>query len=447
MFYFLYSIKRLNHLLLLTIFTMIILPLPQMVMAGSDNDALKARIETLEKELGELKAILTEKSDGVKTPSSPAQDTQKTSDGFSIKSYGYIKLDASYNDSRTVNGNYVLYVPSEGTVNNDNTFNITARQSRLGLDIGAPQYDGWITKARVEADFYGDGAVAHENKAELMLRHAFLETTKGGLSFLAGQTWDVISPLNPNSLSYVPGFTSGNTGYRRPQIRVSYNNKIDDFTGLLTQVALSRTTGTTGEDLYLDDQYDTGKGWNDGDDAGFPTVQARVAITTKGLAGRKNVIGISGHYGQEEVEWILGDKVDYDSWSGNIDFVIPLSERFTLSGEAFTGKNLDDYFGGILHGINTTTRNEISTYGGWSQINFAFNSKWQYTAGFSFDNPDSDDLIIGSRDKNSFYYLNAMFKVLPMFTLGIEYNYYKTEYKGMTDGTVNRLQTSAIFTW
>ncbi len=438
MFYNLVFMKKLKQLFFI-LFIITILPLQMEVLADNENEALKTRIETLEKELSELKAILTEKTATVEKPSVPAQAAPTPSDGFSIKSYGYIKLDASYNDSRTVNGNYVLYVPSEGTVKNDNTFNITARQSRLGVDITAPQYEGWVTKARVEADFYGDGTVAHENKAELMLRHAFLETTKGGLSFLAGQTWDVISPLNPNSLSYVPGFTSGNTGYRRPQIRVSYNNTIDEYTGILTQFALSRTTGTTNEDL------DAG-GQNDGDDAGFPTVQARLAITTKGLAGKKNVIGISGHYGTEEMDW-AGAETDHDSWSGNIDFVIPMSERFTLSGEAFTGENLDDYFGGILQGVNTTTRDEILSTGMWSQITFAFNKEWQYNAGFSFDNPDSDDIINGSRDKNSFYYVNAMFKVLPMLTIALEYDYYQTEYKGMADGTVNRLQTSAIFAW
>jgi hypothetical protein len=442
MFYNLFIMKRLKQSLILIIFTLIILPLPQKVMAETENEALKARIDMLEKELGELKTILTEKTATPEKASVPAQAATTPSDGFSIKSYGYIKLDASYNDSRTASGNYVLYVPSEGTINNDNTFNITARQSRLGLDITAPQYEGWITKAKVEGDFYGDGSIAHENKAELMLRHAFLETTKGGLSFLAGQTWDVISPLNPNSLSYVPGFTSGNTGYRRPQIRASYNKTFDDVTGILTQFALSRTTGTTNEDLDVNTV-------NDGDDSGFPTVQGRVALTTKGIAGKKNVIGISGHFGKEELgaSSTTGAANKYDSWSGNIDFVIPLSARFTLSGEAFTGENLDDYFGGVLQGINTTTRNEISSTGMWSQINFAFNKEWQYTAGFSFDNPDTDDLNNGNRDKNSFYFVNAMFKVLPMLTIGLEYDYYETEYKGMTDGTVNRFQTSAIFTW
>lgn len=441
MFYNLYLIKRFKQVLLILL-TMFILQTPLNVLAETENEALKARIERLEEELGELKAILTEKTTTPEKASVPAQAAPTPSDGFSIKSYGYIKLDASYNDSKTASGNYVLYVPSEGTVNNDNTFNITARQSRLGLDITAPQYEGWITKAKVEADFYGDGSIAHENKAELMLRHAFLETTKGGLSFLAGQTWDVISPLNPNSLSYVPGFTSGNTGYRRPQMRVSYNKSFNDITGILTQFALSRTTGTANEDL-------DGNTVNDGDDSGFPTVQGRVALTTKGVAGKKNIIGISGHFGREEVDAssTTGSANTYDSWSGNIDFVIPLSERFSLSGEAFTGINLDDYFGGVLQGINTTTRNEISSKGMWSQINFAFNKEWQYTAGFSFDNPDTDDLNNGNRDKNSFYFVNAMFKVLPMLTIGLEYDYYETEYKGMADSTVNRLQTSAIFTW
>jgi hypothetical protein len=438
MFYNLILMIRFKQFLLILL-TIFIFQVPLNVMAETENEALKARIDMLEKELGELKNLITQKTASAEQAPAPVKETAKPSEGFEIKSYGYIKLDAAYNDSRVTNGNYVIYVPGEGTVNNDNSFNFTARQSRVGLDITAPQYEGWITKAKVEADFYGDGLVSHENKAELMLRHAFLETTKGGLSFLAGQTWDIISPLNPSSLNYAPGLTSGNIGYRRPQLRVSYNKSFDDVTGILTQFALSRSTGTTNEDL-------DGGGQNDGDDSGFPTVQGRFALTTKGVAGKKNVFGISGHFGREQVDW-TGAETDYDSWSWNIDFNIPLSERFTLSGEAFTGANLDDYFGGAYQGINTVTRNEISTSGMWSQISFAFNKDWQYNAGFAIDDPDNGDLNIGGRDKNSFYFVNALFKVLPMLTIGLEYDYYETEYKGLIDGTANRLQTSAIFTW
>ncbi len=435
-----FGIKIFNRTLLFTIiFSMLLLSMPVAVMAETENEALKARIERLEKELNELKSLLTQKVASTEKPAAPAQEAAKASGGFEIKSYGYIKLDASYNDSRLTNGNFATYVAGEGTVDNDDTVNFTARQSRVGVDITAPEYSGFKTKAKVEADFYGDGSAVHENKAELMLRHAFLETTKGGLGILAGQTSDVISPLSPSTLNYTVGWSAGNIGYRRPQARLSYNKTFDEFTGVLTQLAVSRTTGLANEDL-------DGNGVNDGDDSGFPTVQGRFALTTKGFAGKKNVIGISGHFGREEADW-AGVETDLDSWSGNIDFVIPLSERFTLSGEAFTGENLDDYFGGISQGVNTTTRNEISTTGMWSQINFTFNKAWQYNAGYGIDNPDTNDLNSTNRDKNSFYFVNTMFKVLPMLTIGLEYSYWETEYKGSADGTANRFQTSAIFTW
>ncbi|NLD35915.1 MAG: hypothetical protein GX654_03515 [Desulfatiglans sp.] len=421
------------------ILIMLVFMCPVTIMAESENEALKARIERLEKELGELKAILTEKATSAEKQTATAQEAPKASDGFSVKSYGYIKLDAAYNDSRVSNGNFATYVFGEGAVNNDDTVNFTARQSRLGLDITAPDYNGFKTKGKVEVDFYGDGSAAHENKAEPMLRQAYLETTRGGMSILAGQTSDVISPLNPSTLNYTVGWSAGNIGYRRAQLRLSYNKSFDESTGLLTQIALARTTGLTNEDFDAN-------GVNDGDDSGFPSVQGRFAITTKGLAGKKNVIGISGHFGREEADW-AGAETDLDSWSANIDFVIPLTERFTLSGEAFTGENLDDYFGGILQGVNTITRSEISSKGMWSQINFALNKKWQYNAGFGIDNPDTNDINIGSRDKNSYYFVNTMFKVLPMLTIGFEYSYWETEYKGAADGTANRFHTSAIFTW
>ena len=45
----------------------------------------------------------------------------------------------------------------------------------------------------------------------------------GGSTFtiLGGQTWDVISPLNPRSLNYSVYWWAGNIGYRRPQVRLT----------------------------------------------------------------------------------------------------------------------------------------------------------------------------------------------------------------------------------
>ena len=413
--------------------------IPQSVMADSDNEILKARIEKLEKELKDLKSLVSKRDSQPVKEHAVKQAAEKSEKGFSFKPYGYIKLDASYDDSRVAPGNYVVYVPGEGAVENDDEFNMTARQTRIGFDITAPEFKGWKTKGKAEVDFYGDGPTAHETKPEPFMRHAFIEISKNGLSYIAGQTWDVISPLNPTTLNYPVGWGAGNIGYRRPQVRVSYNKSLGNNAGLLTQFALSRTTGLTNEDLDANGQ-------NDGEDSGFPTMQGRVAFSTPGAGGKKTVIGISGHYGQEEADW-LGAETDLASWSGNMDFLIPLSERFTLSGEVFLGENIDDYFGGAIQGVNTVTRNEISAKGMWTQIKFNADKKWQYNAGFGMDDPDSSDINNGMRDKNSFYFINAMVKVMPNITLGLEYSHWETDYKNAADGTDNRLQTSAILSW
>jgi hypothetical protein len=158
------------------------------------------------------------------------------------------------------------------------------------------------------------------------------------------------------------------------------------------------------------------------------------------------VFGVSGHYGKEEVDW-AGSEKDMKSWSVNCDFTIPFYDRFTLKGEAFWGENLDDYFGGVIQGINTVSQKEIKSRGMWAQINFMPVDKWQYNAGFGIDNPDSQDINDGMRDRNMFYFANALFKLTPPLTLGLEYSYWVTDYKNLDKGKDNRLQFSFIYSW
>lgn len=421
---------------------------PFQVMADTESDLINQRIEKLEKELAELKALLKEKNVGdqeiaAKTEADKEKKVETSAaaeaDRFKFTPYGYIKLDASYDDSAVNDGDYVIYVLSEAAVSDDNEFNMTARQTRLGLVISAPDFEGWKTKGKLEIDFYGNGPAVHENKSEIMMRHAFLEFKKGNFGILAGQTWDVISPLNPSTLNYTVGWAAGNIGYRRPQIRLSYNSGQNNPMNISAEYALSRTSGLTNEDL------DAG-GQNDGEDSGFPTMQGRIALATELMGKKKSVFGISGHYGKEEVDWAGAEK-DMKSWSVNWDFTIPLYDYLTLMGEAFIGENLDDYFGGILQGVNTTTQSEIRSRGVWTQLSFKPDDKWQYNAGFGLDDPDHMDINDSMRDKNTFYFANALFKLAPPLTLGLEYSYWATDYKNLTGGRDNRLQCSFIYSW
>jgi hypothetical protein len=413
------------------------------------------RIEKLEEELDELKLLMRQqqkrREEGAKditieqkaerNAEKKAKEAAITHaiSKFQFEPYGYIKLDASYDDSRTNYGNFVLYIPGESEDKNDDEFNMTARQTRLGMHIVAPPFADWSIQGRIEVDFYGDGFASHENKAEVLLRHAFFKVSKEGLSIIAGQAFDVISPLNPYTLNYTVGWAAGNIGYRRPQLGMTYDYALNHKTKLLTAVSIARTSGLANEDLDLDGQ-------NDGEDAGMPTIQVRFALATECFTEKESVFGLSGHYGKEEMAWDAIEK-EWESWSVNWDFHIPFSDQISLKGEAFVGCNVDDYFGGILQGVSVDVREGIKATGGWAQVSYQPDQEWQVHAGFGLDNPSDKNLSPGMRAKNGFVFLNALWKIIPCVTVGLEYSHWETEYKEMSRGKDNRVQTSFLYSW
>ena len=422
--------------------------------ANTEVEQLKKEVEELKKQVEELKKAVDQQqvkeaeTRRVETLEQKIEESASTGvSRFTFKPYGFIKMDTAYDDSRTTAGNFVLYIPNESTHKNDNEFNMTARQSRLGLDIVAPALYDWEVWGRVEIDFYGDGA-KHENKGALLLRHAFVNLTKGNFSFLAGQTSDLISPLYPNTLNYTVGWSAGNIGYRRPQLRATYTYPFNQETKLISALAISRTTGTVNEDFDLDLQ-------NDGEDAGFPTVQARLALATKLVTRRHTIFGLSGHYGKEEIDQKYNPLAPPDrrsqhkvkSWSINGDFDLPLTDSLSVKGEAFIGYNLDDYFGGILQGINPLNESAIRTTGGWMQLTYKHGDKWNYNLGLGIDDPRNDDVMEGMRNRNSFYFANVVYSLIPPVDIGVEYSYWDTQYEKMSTGTDNRIQGSVIYKW
>lgn len=439
--------------------------------AQTPAEQMQKRIDDLEKQVNELKLLLQEQQkaraeekarvDKVEQKVDQAEKSKAASpsvvsaassiiSNFKFKPYGFVKLDAAYDDSRIYpsSGNFALYVPSEQTLHkNDNGFSMTGRQTQVGLYILAPETYSWTAKGRLEIDFYGDGT-QHENKANVLLRHAMVELTKGNFGIIAGQTNDLISPLTPNTLNYTVGWAAGNIGYRRPQLRVTYTHPFNEKNKLIGAVAIARTKGTINEDFDIDSK-------NDGEDVGYPTVQGRIAYATQLFAGKDSVFGISGHYGKEEIDWGLINPALHQkrmkSWSFNGDFEVPLTSCLSFKGEGFVGYNLDDYFGGILQGINNTTTAKqfasiIKSIGGWTQLTYQHN-KWKYNVGGGIDDPRNDQLSTGMRSRNTFYFGNLYYNLIPPVNLCVEYSRWETDYIRKADGINNRIQTSVIYNW
>ena len=233
---------------------------------AKENTELRQKLNQLDKELEELKKIVAQQS-GVKGDTFP----KPVWSNLDIQLYGFLKLDSAYDSSRIENGNYAKWVVSESTNDNDDQFNMTVNQTRLGMLINGPDNGNMKTSGRVELDFYGGG---DENKSRLMMRHAYfkLDWPEKRFNIIAGQTSDVISPLFPSTVNYSVCWWTGNIGYRRPQLRLTKEMRINKDVDLKLEGALARTIGRS-------DAVAAPNGTESGEDAGSPTLQGRISMT------------------------------------------------------------------------------------------------------------------------------------------------------------------------
>ena len=426
----------------------------------NENQRLRERVDALETELDELKSVVQSLA-AEKTVSKPdtapvmqqkltpeevdklkqmagqqQEDKQPVLSKIQLIPYGYIKLDASYDTARTSVGDFARWVESEELNNSDDQFNMTANQTRFGLRMRAPTDGQMEATGRVEVDFYGSNAA--ENKAKLMMRHAYMQLTwpESDLSLLAGQTSDVISPLYPYTLNYIVAWWAGNIGYRRPQIRLTKDWQLGREVKLRAATALTRNIGHSGP-------FDPG---DSGEDEGMPGIQARLGLTFPVVSERPTTVGISGHWREEEFDVDpTGTSRQFESWSANLDLTQPLAPWLTVKGEAFVGENLDAYLGGIGQGINTTSGEEIATWGAWLAAAVQAGEKWTMNLGGSFEDVDEDDVTSGSRTFNRSIFVNVIHAFSDTVSVGLELSHWYTEYKGQEDGDNLRAQSSFIF--
>ena len=358
---------------------------------------------------------------------------------FEVSLYGYVKLDASYDTHRTHNGNLMFFVLPEGEAGKQDEFNMTARETRLGLNISLPEVDGIRVTGRTEIDFYSG---ASENSPNPRLRLAYADVSSGNWSLRAGQDWDTFITVLPKILNISTLADAGALGLRRPQLRVTHVLPLDEKARLITQVAAARTIG---QDL-------DGGGQDDGAASGYPTLQANILLEMPWIAGRLLKIGVSGHAGTETVAaYAAGEddrivpETDYDTWSLIGSVGIPLSTKMTLQGTVWTGENLDTYFGGIGQGVNKALGRGIGASGGWAQWMLNITPKLNVNVGYGLDRPDKDDLNAGDRSNNEIMFSSLYYHVARSVTFALEYSHMTTDYKTGENASNDRVQGAMIF--
>jgi hypothetical protein len=345
---------------------------------------------------------------------------------LTIKPYGFIKLDMSHDSARTNNGNFAMWV--NDAAKSDNEFNMTARQTRIGVNFDYAEMNGKKVTGKFEFDLYN---ASPENKNAPMVRHAYMKVDYGKFYILAGQTSDIFSPLVPNTVNYTVLWNAGNIGYRRPQLQFVTKCKH----GVEYAVALARNVA--GDTDGIDGP--------DGDDSGLPMVQGRIQY-----GNSKWNAGISGHYGTMEFRNVAGDDDDYTTHSINLHGSYAITDAISVKGEAFSGKTLDQFFGGAGQGFIYDSEEEFESSGGWINAVYAASTNTTFNLGASADQPKQIEksLTTPLRDSNSCVYANVFTKIAANTTFGFEVSNWTTNYYDTAgyenDNTNLRIQTSFI---
>jgi len=360
--------------------------------------------------------------------------------GVEVKPYGYIKLDASFDSALTNDGNFAYIVLPYVGGEEQSEFNMTAKQTRLGLKMKGGGTDEMDLSGVIEFDFYGSGG---ENKSSPMLRKAYMVWKTEHVDILAGQTSDVISPIVPTTLNYIVLWKSGDIGYRRPQVRLSKMIPVGGGSRLDVEVAATRSMGAVA---------------GGGERVGAPAFQGRFSFGTE-IGGYPAVIGVSTLMGKEEITYAdsLANLTvcELDQSVVAVDVTLPLGHMFSVKGQYFTGKNLGQYLGGVgqsfadvpVEGSRNTELVEIESSGWWAQLTAKPSKGWAVNVGAGTDDPEipEGDMAGNKYEKNTTYYGNVLWTVAPAATIGAEYAMIETEYVGGEKYDDSRLQLSFMY--
>lgn len=359
---------------------------------------------------------------------------------FRITPYGFLNLSMSADTQRAVPGEYMLYAQTP-EVDDSSDFTVDARTSRIGFKMEGPRVEQLNADLRGCLEFDFQGAYnGSKNKGGVQLRRAYAELVdaENQRRFLAGQDWEIISPLCPQMLNYLPGGFAGSLQYRRAQIRFEQGFTLSQDFQTLAQIAVC--------DNILGD-YTSTPGVSAAT-SGWPVIEGRVAVSLFKDArdGLPITVGVSGHIGEQYYKFspIAGtfastsERVAVDTWSANLDADVPLMKMFRLQGEYTVGANLSSFCGGINQGVDLYRRDALGASGGWLALHTDWTEKFATNVGYGVEKMDEDDLVgtsvaangfTTSRTRNELYFVNFLYNWTPNFMTGVEFGYWQTQYQ------------------
>ena len=378
------------------------------------------------------------------SPTSASEQTQvavTTKKQLPVSFYGTLLFTTGYNTADFNFGDVPMVATKQGTdpTGSDKNFYASARQTRLGLTLNPLETLGGKLSGAFEFDMMGGGAPYPNgiNMNLFRMRLAYGRVDWNNVAIEAGQDWSVFAPLNPTSLNEygIPEFTSsGNAWIRLPQLRLEMKTR-HSGSNLLWQFAASDPN--MGD--YATTAISVARQPGIGERGRMPSLESRLAWS-KGSEERQYTVGLSGHYGRGKNAGAIGTvnvESPVDSWGVALDYSLPVTRIFNLTGEAYEGRALGIYAvanGEAIGAVGTAGAHGVESRGGWIQGQFNFTKQWQMNLAYGLDAPNASQIPVGNRSRNQQYMANIIDKLTRNINASIEYRRILTDFRNQSFG-------------
>lgn len=287
----------------------------------------------------------------------------------------------------------------------DASFGGSIRQSQLAFEVFGPLWNGARTSANLQLDFAGGFPATPDGNTLgiARLRTGTVRLDWARTSIVAGQDAPFISPLSPTSLASIaqPALSyAGNLWTWTPQIRAEHRFVLSEDSSISFQGGiLDSLSGQQPRNSYyrLPDA---------GEMSRQPAYAARLGWS-KSRGDNTAAIGVGGYFGRQY--WPYDHNVS--AWAVTADWLVPITNRFEVSGEFYRGRAIGGLGGGggqsvvVLGPVADPASRYVGldALGGWAQLKFKPTPVWEFNTAFGQDNPYASQFRAGNPLPNLFY--------------------------------------------
>ncbi|MFN7927359.1 MAG: hypothetical protein U0Y68_05340 [Blastocatellia bacterium] len=347
-----------------------------------------------------------------------------------VKLHGMILANTFLNTNDSSQNDVPLFAPVPAAAVRKNNLGASLRQTQIGFTFEGPRLSEKLGAARLsaEADFDFWGGDASEVLGTLRILTASARLDWERTSFIVGQRQPLISPRNPSSLAatwFAPLAAAGNLWQWRPQLMLEHRLRTGDGSELQLQGGLLIPFGGTLQGEVIE---------------GGPGYEARIVSSHSLASENKLEFGFGGYHHRRSFSF--GRQVTSYALTG--DWQIPLSNRLTLTGEAYAGRAIslgepsgfrNDRLYAVTGPITSPTTKIRGVYsvGGWAQLNYRVHPTLDFNFAYGQDDPRNRDLFSGqitsaTRLKNQAASANFIWALRQNFLVSLEYRRLWTAY-------------------